>query len=165
MRWIRDSAEFEQVALEAMTCVFIDSNREATHLVRRNFQDIDTFSREFALLIEQLLVLSGDSAANYIVLRPDPKWFFERILGRFPAFQIELRDTPEDYIAALNHSLSENPGDSLDTISDEWAVFPSSLKWFAHVHRSSENDSGHLWAPRAWLSEAIETFPFLCEPT
>src|ERR1044071_3757328 len=92
MRWIEGDAEFAQILLRARTCIYIDSGREARSLKRLNFDDAQICTDEFANLLQTLIKRSGDQAAHYVVLEPDPVHYFHQRFNRYPVLEIALGD-------------------------------------------------------------------------
>src|SRR5438309_290853 len=127
MRWIENKDEFRKIFLQARTCVYIDSGREATPLQRLTFDDAAISTSKFAELLQNLMKWSTDSAAHYVVLDPDPVHYFYQLFNKFPVLEIAYGDSPREYLKALNEDPGGNPADALGT--NWWAcvVVPFSL--------------------------------------
>ena len=155
MRWILDKADFETVRLRARTGKYIDSGRKATSLQRWIFDDAYSCTHEGANLVQQLMALSGDPNAAYVVLDPDPIQYFHRHFKKYPALEIANGDTADDYIHALNEDPGGSPADAVGTNCWEWVIVPPSIKWFIHALRDSDDGGGHLWMPRDWAEQIV----------
>jgi hypothetical protein len=160
MRWIITKDEFDVARLDAAECKYIDSRRIPTDLQLWIFDDAAIVTRAFGTLIQTLLTLSGDKYATYVVLVPDPVWYFHRKFNKFPAVRIDSGDTAETYLLALN----EDPGDSpIDAVGTNWwecVIVPPSRSWFMHALRDDGDTGGHLWIPADWSSQVREGFPY-----
>lgn len=161
MRWITDETEFTEIFLRARTCVYIDSGREPTALTKLTFDDAQICTYEFSDLLQRLMEHSNDTQIYYIILDPDPQYYFYQRFKKYPAFEIVRGDSRNDYIAMLN----EDPGDSpIDAVGTNWwacVTAPPSLQWFAHALRSDQDDGGHLWVPPEWVTELRGIHPYL----
>ena len=115
MRWVSSQREFEHVRLEANSCKYVDSRRYATDLQLLTFDDACLLTSDFGLLVQFLLSLSGDRYADYVVLVPDPIWYFHRHFGKYPAVRIDAGDSAEEYLASLNEDPGSSPADAIGT--------------------------------------------------
>jgi len=159
-QWMKDSKQFDELFLQCMTCVFIDSGREPTTLVRLSFDDAGIGTREFASLVLKLLQWSGDDKCSYVVLRPDPILHFHRIFGEYPAVEITKSMTPEEYLSTLDSGPTQAPNEAIGSIYRERVIVPSTLNWFVHSFVSSEDTDGHLWIPKDWVDRVAEIYPY-----
>lgn len=164
MRWIRDDVAAKQLILEARTCRYIDSRRESTVLEVLSFDDAAICTREFARLVQELLALSSDNAAHFIVLHPEPVAYFHRHFGKYPILSLQRGDTAETYLALLNEDPGGSPADAVGTNRDEWVILPESHRWFVHCLRDSDSFGGHLWLPASWIEQVRESHPWLDYP-
>ncbi len=161
MRWIESEAEIDSVLGDAYTCVGIDSGRLPTQLTRLVFDELGTESIEYARLIGLLVEISGDSAATHTVLRPDPIYYFHKMLGRYPSFTIEAGDPAQLYLDALSETLKEGEIDNLGTFWSEYVISSPTQKWFIHAVRTSRENGGHLWIPDQWIKQASNCYKWL----
>jgi hypothetical protein len=161
VNWIVDKARFEDLYLEAKTCVFIDSDRIPTSLKRLSFDDAEIFTPKFADMLQQLLTWSNDSYFSYVVLEPDPKYYFNRLFSAFPAVEVKKGTPAREYIEILNEGPEESPVESLGTSYSVCAIFPPSRRWFVHAMRSDRDNGGHLWVPKDWMDRVISIYPYM----
>jgi hypothetical protein len=161
MRWIITKDEFERVRLEANTCKYVDSRRYPTDLQLWTFQDGCISTLDFGRLIQNLLMWSDDRFAVYIVLVPDPIWYFWHHFAKYPALNIEAGDSAEAYLRAVNEDPGGSPADAVGTNWWELVVVPPSRKWFVHALREHGEGGGHLWIPREWAAKVLESFSYL----
>lgn len=161
MRWITTKDEFEHVRLQAATCKYVDSGRYPTSLQRWVFDDAEMFTPEFANLVQQLIGWSGDFQATYVVLDPDPVWYFWQHFQKYPAIQIKAGDSTQAYLSALNEDPGGSPADAIGTNWWECVIVPPSLTWFVHALRDDLDRGGHLWVPREWANKVIGAYPYL----
>lgn len=161
MQWINSDKEFKRARLEANTCKYIDSRRYPSELQPWAFQDGCLSTLDFGRLIQDLLALSRDPYVVYIVLIPDPIWYFHHHFGKYPAVRIEAGDSAETYLASLNEDPGNSPADAIGTNWWEAVIVPPSRVWFVHALRDSDNDGGHLWIPEEWASKVLARFPYL----
>lgn len=163
-QWLRDGKQFNDIFLQCMTCVFIDSGRTPTSLVRLSFDDASICTPDFASLVQKLLQWSGDEKCTYVVLRPDPVLHFHRLFGEYPAVEITASMTPEEYLSTLNTGPTQAPNEAVGSIYRERVIVPPSLSWFIHSFVSSEDTDGHLWLNREWVDRVARAYPFTCQP-
>lgn len=163
MRWIVDDAKFREIYLRSRTCIYIDSGREPTNLERLTFDDAGVCTPELGNLLQALMKRSGDVTAHYVVLDPDPLYYFHPRFSKYPVIEIAFGDSSSDYLAMLNEDPGSSPADAVGIHWWEFAIVPQSLKWFVHALRSEQNDSGHLWIPLSWLDEVRQLHPYLCQ--
>ena len=161
MQWITTQREFERVRLEANTCKYVDSRRYLTDLQLWTFDDGCLITSDFGRLIQYLLSLSGDRYVDYVVLVPDPVWYFHHHFGKYPAVRIEAGDSAEGYLAILNEDPGNSPADAIGTNWWEVVIVPPSRAWFVHALRTSEDNGGHLWTPEEWVPKVLAVFPYL----
>jgi hypothetical protein len=164
VRWITDRAVAKQLLLEAGTCRYIDSRRYSTVLELVSFDDAATCTREFARLIQALLILSNDRAAHYMVLDPQPVTYFHRHFGKYPILSLLRGDSAETYIALLNEDPGGSPADAVGTNCYEWIILPESHRWFVHCLRDSDSFGGHLWLPASWIEQLKNAYSWLDHP-
>lgn len=160
MSWVEDKSAFEKAFLEARTCVHTDSGRLPTSLRRLTFDDAEICTPQFADLLQELMVWSEDDKCLYVVLDPDPIYYFHRLFGKYPVIEIERGVPPSVYIAKLNQGPDESPGDALGTNWWECVVLPPSSRWFVHALRSDLDDAGHLWVPADWVDRVAAVYPY-----
>ena len=99
MRWVEDKSRFEKVFLEARTCVYTDSGRLPTTLQKMTFDDAEILTLQFADLLQMLMEWSNDDICSYVVLDPDPVYYFHRLFGKYPVIEIERETTSTTYLA------------------------------------------------------------------
>ena len=160
MKWIEDKTEFNVAYRRAFECVAIDSGRLPTPLRRFTFDDIELCSDAFAGLLQNLLAWSGDDACSFVVLRPDPVYYFHHFFKRYPVVEVERGMTADEFIAMLNEGPPESRPDALGIIYSEYVVVPPSMRWFVHALRTGENDGGHLWVPSEWSERVVAVYPY-----
>jgi hypothetical protein len=160
MHWVEDKSKFENIFLEARTSVYTDSGRLPTSLQKLTFDDAEICTEKFADLLQKLMGWSEDVRCFYIVLDPDPVYYFHRLFGKYPVVEIERGIQPSDYITILNEGPVKNPADALGTNWSECVIFPPSRRWFVHALRSDRDDGGHLWVPVEWVNRVGETYPY-----
>lgn len=160
MQWLGDKDEFDLVFRRAFECSAIDSGRFSTPLQRLTYDDIEIRSDAFAKLVQNLLAWSKEDACSFIVLRPDPVYYFHHFFQRYPVFEVKQGMPESDFIAALNEGPQDSPADALGIIYREYVVVPPSMSWFVHALRTGENDGGHLWVPREWASKVVSVYPY-----
>jgi hypothetical protein len=159
-KWLKDDKRFDELFLRCMTCVFIDSGRKPTSLVRISFDDAEICTPKFAFLVQNLMQWSGDDDCYYVVLRPDPVLHFHRIFGEYPAVELAKNMGPSEYLAALNSGPTKAPSEAIGSIYRERVIVPPSMNWFVHSFVSSEDTDGHLWLQESWLRQAMALYPF-----
>jgi hypothetical protein len=103
---------------------------------------------------------SGDDECSFVVLRPDPVYYFHHFFGKYGALEIRRGASATDYLAALNEGPADSPADALGTNYSEYVIAPPSDQWFLHTIRSVENDGGHLWIPSEWVERVAEVYPY-----
>ncbi|ADV83860.1 hypothetical protein [Terriglobus saanensis] len=161
MNWILDKDRFDHLYLEAKSCVDTDSGRLPTAFKRLTFDDAQICTIEFANMLQELLKWSGDPYFSYVVLKPDPIYYFHRLFNAFPAIEVGRGATARDYIKWLNDGPEESPADALGTNCTECVIVPPSKRWFVHAVRSALSDGGHLWMPSDWVDRAVSMYPYL----
>lgn len=159
MRQVEDKAEFDKVLLEARTCEYIDSRREPTPLQLLVFDDPVFCTDYFLPALESLMEWSGDPAAYFVVLRPDPIDNFYRLYKKYPVLEIGRNDSKEAYLGGLNKDVGDGSVFSLSNLCMAWVIVPPSNRWFIHAIRSDADDSGHLWVPPEWVDRLLAGHP------
>lgn len=160
MRWVEDKDEFNKLFLEARTCVYIDSGRYHTALRRLVFDDAEICTMKFVSLLQGLMEWSGDGATYYVVLDPDPRYYFHRLFNRYSTLEIKRGDSAKDYLAFLNEDPGGSPADAVGTNWWACAVVPLSRTWFVHALRASRSNGAHLWVPPEWIERIADIFPY-----
>lgn len=161
MRWIETEEEINRVLGLAYTCVGVDSGRIPTGLARLVFDELGIESTEFASLISLLITLAAEAEAMHVVLRPDPVYYFHQRLGRYPAFALEAKDSPESYMQALGEKLHRDAIDNLGTFWSECVITSPTQIWFVHAVRTTRENGGHLWIPEEWIQQASDCYRWL----
>jgi hypothetical protein len=125
------------------------------------FDDAEICTLRFGDLLRKLMEYSADQAAHFVVLDPDPVYYFYPRYHKYSALEISFDDAPNAYLAALNENPGDNPAAAIGT--NWWAlvIVPPSLKWFVHVLRSDSQDSGHLWVPKDWVARVRNIYPYV----
>jgi hypothetical protein len=164
MRWIDDVDEFKRVHLEARRCVFIDSGREETTLQRLEFDDAELQSDEFFGLIKMLMQWASDTTATYVVLDPDPVYFFRDQFGKYPAIELFETDSGTIFLETLNRELNGNAAAAIGVNYREFAIFSPSQSWFVHAMQSPGQRGGHLWVPSGWMERIRKVYPYAHPP-
>src|SRR6266436_1975561 len=117
MRWVQEESEFESVFRNARDCACLDSGRIPTTLEKFILDDVEICTPGFAGLLQRLMLWSCDMRANYIVLEPDPIWYFHRHFHKYPLLEIASDDSADAYLS----SLQEDPGGSpADAVGINW---------------------------------------------
>ena len=161
MRWIIEKDDFEAIRLGAATCKYVDSGRLSTSLQRWIFDDADICTPEFGALLQDLMRFSGDSHYNYVVLNPDPLYYFFHHFHKYPAIEIELGELPKTYLAALSEDPGGSPADAIGVNWWECVIVPPSARWFVHALRDDLDRGGHLWIPPEWSQRVLASFSYL----
>lgn len=161
MRWILDKAEYREKRDWARVCVDIDSGRLPTDKAKLYFCDLEAMTKKFPPLLDDLLARSADQSCAYLVLDPDPEYFWYDRLGGYPLFELSRGDSPDDYSKFLNRPFGANPGDNMVDMWYSYVIFPPSQSWFVHTIRSDRDDTGHLWIPTSWASGLTGKYAFL----
>jgi hypothetical protein len=159
MNWFEDEKAFKRAYERALDCAATDSGRLPTSLQKLTFNDVDILSDAFAGLIQNLLEWSGDDECVFVVLRPDPVYYFHRFFGRYPVVEITRGMNASEYLLSLNEGPPESRADALGTIYAEYVFAPPSCRWFIHALRSARDDGGHLWIPREWIDRVATVYP------
>jgi hypothetical protein len=159
VRWIISEPEFRSVLLKARECTYIDSRRIQTSLKLVRFDDAEICTGRFAEFIQLLMEWSGDTAASYLVLDPDPVHYFHHYFNKYPLIEISRGDSSESYLSHLNEDPGGSPGDAVGTNWWSIVIVPESIKWFVHALRSEQDDSGHLWVPSVYLDRVHNVYP------
>lgn len=160
MSWLEDEKTFRLAYQRALDCSATDSGRLPTSLRKLTYNDVDVLSNAFASLVQKLLEWSADDGCDFVVLRPDPVYYFQHFFGRYPVVEIKRGMAAPDYLAALNEAPLESRADALGTIYAEYVFAPPSLRWFIHALRSVESDGGHLWIPSEWVDRVMAIYPY-----
>ncbi len=160
MVWIEDENTFMAAYQRALDCAATDSGRIPTSLQKLIFNDVDILSDPFAGLLQKLLEWSGDDDCSFIVLRPDPIYYFHHFFGMYPVVQIKRGMKPSDYLTILNEGPPDSRADALGMIYREYVFAPPSLRWFIHALRSAEDDGGHLWISPEWVNRVAAEYPY-----
>ena len=160
--WIEDEKVFSQIYERALGCPVIDSGRYSTSLKKLIFNDVDLLSNALPCLIQKLLEWSEDDGCEFVVLRPDPEYYFHRLFGKYPVIEIKRGMDVAEYLAALNEGPPESIADALGINYYEYVFVPRSFpfRWFIHALRSDRDDGGHLWVPAEWLDKIAVEYPY-----
>ncbi len=160
MHWVEDESMFAVAYQRALDCASTDSGRLPTSLKKLLFNDVDLCSRAFANFVQSLLTWSEDDACSFVVLRPDPEYYFHHFFKRYPVVEVERGMSADEFIAMLNEGPPESRPDALGIIYSEYVVVPPSMRWFVHALRSAGDDGGHLWVPSEWLERIAAVYPY-----
>jgi hypothetical protein len=160
MKWVEEEDMSKASIQRALDCVATDSGRLPTSLQRLKFNDVDLCSDAFAGLLQHLMAWSGDDACSFVVLRPDPVYYFHHFFKRYPVVEVERGMSADEFIAMLNEGPPESRPDALGIIYSEYVVVPPSMVWFVHALRSARDDGGHLWVPTEWLEKVAAVYPY-----
>ena len=158
--WVEDEDTFKSAYQLALDCNATDSGRLPSSLQKLTFNDVDILSDAFAGLLQKLLEWSADDLCNFVVLRPDPVYYFHHFFGRYPVIQIKRGMEASDYLAILNEGPPDSKADALGIIYSEYVFVPPSLRWFIHALRSADDDGGHLWVPSEWVDRVTAFYPY-----
>ena len=161
VRWIEEKTEFEDVVKSAYTCVYIDSGRETTALRRLTFDDANILTQPFRELLIVLMERSANDKVTYVVLRPDPVYYFHHFFQKFPVVEIKNDDPPEEYFRILNEDPGNSPADAMSVNWQEVVIAPASNRWFVRALRDSGDRGGHVWIPGPWVKSISVDYPFL----
>jgi len=164
MKWVEDENTFKAAYHRALKCAATDSGRLRTSLQKLTYDSVDTLTNQFAGLIQNLLEWSGDDECAFVVLRPDPVYYFHHFFGKYAELEIKRGMSAADYLAALNEGPPDSPADALGTNYSEYVITPPSHRWFIHTLRSVENDGGHLWIPSEWVDRVVAIYPYVTVP-
>ncbi len=156
-----DEANFKALYQRALDCAATDSGRLPTSLRRLTFNDVDLRSAAFAGLLQNLLVWSGDDACSFVVLRPDPVYYYHRFFKRYPVVEVERGMSNDEFIEMLNEGPPESKADAPGIIYSEYVIVPPSMGWFVHALRSTGDDGGHLWVPSEWPERVAVVYPYV----
>jgi hypothetical protein len=160
MSWVDEEYAFKLAYHRALECAATDSGRLRTSLQKLTFDNVDTLTNQFSGLVQNLLEWSGDDECAFVVLRPDPVYYFHHFFGKYATLGIKRGMSNADYLAALNEEPPDSPADALGTNYSEYAITPPSQRWFIHTLRSVENDGGHLWIPSEWVDKVAAVYPY-----
>jgi hypothetical protein len=160
MNWIEDKDAFSHAYQSALDCAATDSGRLRTSLHKLTFNDVDILSNAFAGLLQKLLEWSSDDECSFVVLRPDPVYYFHHFFGRYPVIKIERGMKDFEYLAILNEGPPDSKADALGIIYSEYVFVPPSFRWFIHALRSAEDSGGHLWIPSEWIDRVAAVYPY-----
>jgi len=161
MHWLEDKSRFENVLLAARTCVYMDSGRLPISLRKLTFDDAGICTGQFADLLQKLMEWSDDDLCSYVVLDPDPVYYFHRLFGKYPVVEIERGTSSTTYLANLNEGPAESPADAVGTNWSECVILPRSERWFVHALMSARDDGGHLWVPPEWIDRVAAIYPYV----
>jgi hypothetical protein len=161
MRWIQNEKEYRQLRILARTCGQMDSFRLPIDKARLCFCDVTALNERFPPLLQDLLGRALAPSCVYMVLDPDPEYFWRDRFGGYPVFEVSRGDSAEEYFRFLSRPFGKNRADNMADMWFSYAIFPSTLQWFVHTIRSDRDDTGHLWVPPAWESELRDAHPFL----
>lgn len=106
-------------------------------------------------------VMAKDQSCTYVVLDPDPEYFWHDRLGGYPVFEFSRGDSSDEYLKFLNKPFGNNPGGNMADMWYSYVIFPLSLKWFVHTIRSDRDDTGYLWILPEWADGIVKTYPFV----
>jgi hypothetical protein len=160
MRWVEDKSTFTTALQRALDCAATDSGRRRTSLQKLTFDDVEIRSDVFAGLLQRLLEWSGDETCSFVVLRPDPVYYFHHFFGKYPVVEVTRGMQADDYLGLLNEGPPDSKADALGVIYSEYVFVPPSTRWFIHALRSVENDGGHLWVPSEWVDKVTAIYPY-----
>ena len=161
MNWMDDPDAFKVLHRRALDCAALDSGRGHISLQKLTFDDVELCSKVFAELLQKLLEWSADDACAFVVLRPDPVYYFHHFFGKYPVVEVPRGMSATDYLAILNEGPPDSKADALGIIYSEYVLVPPSLRWFVHALRSVENDGGHLWIPSEWVDRVVAAYPYV----
>ncbi len=161
MEWLEEKSRFEELLLVARTCVYTDSGRLPTSLRKLTFDDAEICTVQFANLLQKLMEWSDDHNCFYIVLRPDPVYYFHRLFGKYPIVEVERGIPTSTYLAALNIGPADSPADAVGTNWSECVIVSGSIRWFVHALRSDRDDGAHLWVPPDWGERVEAVYPYV----
>jgi hypothetical protein len=160
MVWVEDKDLFNDAYQRALDCSATDSGRIPTSLQKLIFNDVDILSDAFPFLLQKLLEWSADDECSFVVLRPDPVYYFHHYFGKYPVIKIKRGMKNSEYLAILNEGPPESKADALGIIYREYVFVPPSFRWFVHALRSAEDNGGHLWVPSEWVGEIAVVYPY-----
>ncbi len=160
MVWVEDENIFNVAYQRALDCAATDSGRIPTSLQKLLYNDVDILSDAFPFLLQKLLEWSSDDECSFVVLRPDPVYYFHHFFGKYPVIKIKRGMKVTEYLAILNEGPPDSKADALGIIYAEYVFAPPSFRWFIHALRSAEDDGGHLWVPAEWTSRIAEVYPY-----
>lgn len=163
MRWISDKKEFDRIFLEAMTCVFIDSGREDTILKRLTFDNYNLCTDLFGSLLKDLMKWTSEEVIYFSILSPDPVDYYQRHFNIYPCIEIIPDDFPDNFIENLSKPLGNDSAEALGIIYNSFVIAPSSLAWFVHALRSSNDRGGHLWLPAVLRNKVVHEYDIFIE--
>lgn len=161
MRWVEEKTEYREIRDMARICVDIDSGRSPTENVKLHFCDLTAINHKFPPLLQDLLMMAREQSCFYMVLDPDPEYFWHDRLGGYPTFEFSRGDSSDEYLKFLSQPIGDNPGGNMADMWYSYAIFPPSRKWFVHTIRSERNDTGHLWVPSEWADGIMKVYPFI----
>lgn len=163
MRWIEGKNEYQKIRGMARWCVDVDSGRLPIKLTKLYFSDIMPMTPVFMPLLNSLIINAEEMFCIYMVLDPDPEYFWYNRLGIYPAFEYSHKDSTDEYLGFLNHPFSGNQGDNMISMWYSYAIVSPSQKWFVYTIRSVRDDSGHLWIPSTWKKKLLQRYEFLSD--
>jgi hypothetical protein len=160
MVWVEDENIFNVAYQRALDCSATDSGRIPTSLQKLLYNDVDILSDAFPFLLQKLLEWSADDECSFVVLRPDPVYYFHHYFGKYPVIKIKRGMKDSEYLAILNEGPLDSKADALGIIYAEYVFAPLSFRWFIHALRSAEDDGGHLWIPSEWVDRVAAVYPY-----
>jgi hypothetical protein len=160
MKWIEDETRFQEALQSARDCAATDSGRLPTALRKLTFNDVDLCSDPFAGLLQSLLEWSGDVVCSFVVLRPDPVYYFHHFFMKYPLIEVPRGMSADEFLRELDEGPPDSKADALGIIYREYVVVPPSQRWFIHALRSARNDGGHLWVPAEWVDRVVAIYPY-----
>ena len=159
MRWITDQAIFEEVLTKARACEVADASGEVRSMEVLHFESTELVTRAFFQFVKSLLVRGDDDFAYYLTLDPDPIECFATF-AIYPLVELKSSDSNDDYIAAFNAEIGNNPTNALGTNWWKYVVMPNSQRWFIVGTRDFSNDTnGHIWCPGDWFRWIKTDYP------
>lgn len=161
VRWIEDKNEYQKMRDLARWCADVDSGRLPTDYTKLYFCDVTSINHVFPTLLQDLLMMARDQSCIYMVLDPDPEYFWHDRLGGYPTFEFSRGDSADEYLKFLNRPFGSNRGDNMADMWYSYVIFPPTRKWCVHTIRSERNDTGHLWIPPEWASGIMKIYPFV----
>ncbi len=156
MQWINEEKEFKKALAEARSCTYIDSGREDTNLVRLQFDDMFFGTLDWANLLTVLMEWANLKTIYFIILDPDPEYFFYNLYRFYPCVEFEKEDFPDGFVNALNRRYGPNESDKLMFAKFQFVVTSPSKPWFIHAMQSSDGRGGHLWVPKEWPQKIFQ---------
>jgi hypothetical protein len=115
----------------------------------------DLWTDEFFDCIRGVAISFGDDTIVLTVLKPDPIEYYSRRLGSLPMLRFSVRDTPDDFIAAVNEGPGGSAADAVVHRADVLVIHSNALRWIVY----GDHDIGlAVWfAADEEASEAIQS--------